>query len=407
MPIAADAHPKLRSIDARTIVHHGQPAILLRDPLQLTDKTMIIPQQLGPALALMDGTRDISGVSASLALRFGVRMGVGTLDRLLTALDDALLLENERSALAQERALAEYQQAPFRAPTSAGTSYPADPDELRTLLRGHLNAANDVEQGPADGRGLVSPHIDYARGASVYARVWKRAKQMAQSAQVVVLLGTDHYSEGNLLTLTRQNYATPFGVLPTAKGIVDAIAEAMGTDTAYAGELHHLHEHSVELAAIWLHYIRDEEPCEIVPVLCGAFERFVQGQAQPGTDPTLNAFLDACRQALAGHQVLIVAAGDLAHIGPAFGSPPVGLVERARLQSADDEIIEYVCAGDAEGFLATIQRERDRFNVCGVPPIYLTLRLLSPARGQRVAYLRCPADEAGTSLVSICGIVFR
>ncbi len=407
IPITADAHPKLRSIDARTIMHNGQPTILLRDPLQLTDRTIIIPQQLGPALALMDGTRDMSGVSASLSLRFGVRVGPGTLDRLLTALDDALLLDNERFALAQERALAEYRQAPFRALTSAGTSYPADPDELRALLQGYLNAADDVEEDPVDGRGLVSPHIDYARGGSVYARVWKRAKQMARSAQVVLLLGTDHYSEGNLLTLTRQNYATPFGVLPTAKGIVDAIAEAMGTDTAYAGELHHLHEHSIELAAAWLHYIRDEEPCEIVPVLCGSFERFVQGEALPGADPTLNAFLDACGQAVAGRQALIVAAADLAHIGPAFGGPPAGLVERARLQTADDEIIEHACTGDAEGFFMTIQRERDRFNVCGLPPIYLTLRLLRPVQGERVAYLRCPADEAGTSLVSICGIVFQ
>ncbi len=407
MPIALDAHPKLRPIDARTIVHNGQPAILLRDPLQLTDKTIIIPQHLGLALGMLDGTRDISGVSALLALRFGVRMGLGTLDRLLSALDDALLLDNERSVLARERALEEYRQAPFRALSSAGTSYPADPGELRTLLQGYLGATDDVEQDQVNGRGLVSPHIDYARGGSVYARVWKRAKQMVQSAQVVVLLGTDHYSEGNLLTLTRQDYATPFGVLPTAKGIVDAIVEALGTDSAYAGELHHLHEHSIELAAVWLHYMRDAEPCEIVPVLCGAFERFAQGQAQPDTDPTLNAFIDACRQALAGHRVLIVAAADLAHIGPAFGGPPVGLVERARLQTADDEIIKHACAGDAEGFFATIQRERDRFNVCGVPPIYLTLRLLSPVQGQQVAYLRCPADEAGTSLVSICGIVFK
>jgi AmmeMemoRadiSam system protein B len=188
---------------------------------------------------------------------------------------------------------------------------------------------------------------------------------------------------------------------------VDAIAEAMGTDTAYAGELHHLHEHSIELAAVWLHYIRDEEPCEIVPVLCGSFERFVQGEAQPDTDATLNAFLSACRQALSGRQVLIVAAADLAHIGPAFGGAPVGLIERARLQTADDEIMERVCAGDAEGLFEAIQREHDRFNVCGLPPIYLALRLLRPVQGERVAYLRCPADEAGTSLVSICGIVFR
>jgi hypothetical protein len=45
--------------------------------------------------------------------------------------------------------------------------------------------------------------------------------------------------------------------------------------------------------------------------------------------------------------------------------------------------------------------------VCGAIPIYLTMRLLSPVQGERVAYDLCPADEQGTSLVSICGVVFK
>jgi len=61
---------------------------------------------------------------------------------------------------------------------------------------------------------LVSPHIDYARGGPVYAHVWK-------------------------LTLTRQHYATPFGVLPTAREVVETLAGAMGAETAFAGELYH------------------------------------------------------------------------------------------------------------------------------------------------------------------------
>jgi len=32
---------------------------------------------------------------------------------------------------------------------------------------------------------------------------------------------------------------------------------------------------------------------------------------------------------------------------------------------------------------------------------------LSPVRGEQVAYHRCPADDKGTSLVSVCGIVFN
>lgn len=404
--VAGSQCPKLRAVDARPLVHNGRPSILLRDPLRLTDKTIIVPQQLSPVLALCDGTRDATALSAALAVRFGVRAAPSTLEQLLRALDGALLLDNERFAQGRDHALAEYRQAPFRPVSNGGESYPTDADELRGQLQGYLDATGDVTPGPAAGRGLISPHIDFGRGGSVYAQVWKRAAEMAKEAELAILLGTDHYGEGNLLTLTQQHYATPFGVLPTAREIVDEVARAVGPETAFAGELHHRGEHSIELAAVWLHFIREEQPCELVPILCGSFDRFVQGQADPAQDRAINSLLDALRPVMARRRVLVVSAADLSHVGPAFGGQPLGFVERARLQTADEELMERICAGDAQGFFAAIQRDGDRRNVCGLPPIYLAMRLLHPVQGEQVAYARCPADDRGTSWVSICGIVF-
>ncbi len=400
-------YPKLRAVDARPITHNGQPAVLLRDPLRLSERTIVVPQALSPALALFDGTRDANAVSAALAVRFGVRVPLGTVDRLLTALDDALLLDNARLAQAQQEALAAYRDAPHRPLSSAGESYPVDADQLRQQLQGYLDAVSDVDPASGQVRGLVSPHIDYARGGAVYARVWKHAAQAVRDADLVLLLGTDHYSEGNLITLTRQHYATPFGLLPTAQGIVDQLAEAIGPQIAFAGELHHRGEHSIELAAIWLHHMRQGEPCELLPVLCGSLQTFVQGEGVPQEDATLSALCATLREALAGRRTLLVAAADLSHVGPAFGGAPLGLVERARLLTADEELLGAVCAGDAAGFFAAIQRDGDRRNVCGLPPIYLALRLLEPVRGEQVAYERCPADERGTSWVSVCGVVWE
>jgi AmmeMemoRadiSam system protein B len=365
---------------------------------------------MAPLLALCDGTRDIGGLHASLAVRFGMRVGPEVLEQLVAALDEALLLDNDRFAQALERALAAYRQAPFRPPALAGRSYPADADALRQLLDGYLDAADDggeVKSQPADGRGLVCPHIDYARGGAVYARVWKRGAGMAETADLVVVLGTDHYGTDGRLTLTHQHYSTPFGVLPTAQEVVDALAGKMGRDEALGEELHHRGEHSIELAAVWLHHVRGGQPCELVPILCGSFGHFVRGEADPERDPAMATLVEALREMTAGRQVLVVASADLSHVGPAFGGAPQGLVERARMQAADEELVERICAGDAEGFFAAIKRDDDRRNVCGLPPIYLALRLLSPVQGEQVAYDRCPADGSGTSLVSICGILFQ
>jgi len=398
--------PKLRPIDAQPVVRNGHRSVLLRDPLQLSEKALFIPPQLGPALAMLDGTRELGAIRAALAVRFGLPVALSSLEQLVSALDDAFLLENSRFLGAQRRALAEYREAPHRPPASAGASYPKDPDHLRRMLRDYWEAAGDVDPAGA-ARGLICPHIDYARGGPVYAQVWKPLEEMAQAAEVIVLLGTDHYSEGHLLTLTTQSYATPLGVLPTAVQAVESISESMGPERSFAGELHHRAEHSIELAAVWLQFALHEQPCDIIPVLCGSFEPFVQGEAEPEQEPMIETFLRACRRSIAGRRALVVAAADLAHVGPAFGGQPLGLVERARLQSADEALIERIRAGDAGGFLAEIRSVKDRNNVCGVPPIYLALRLLEPVRGAPVAHLRCPADEAEASWVTICGVVLQ
>jgi AmmeMemoRadiSam system protein B len=412
MSLSEIFYPKLRAIDTRPMVKNGQPCLLLRDPLQLNDKTLVIPQQFAPVLVLCDGTREnASALSASLAVRYGLRLSPGAIEQLLSALDEAYLLDNVHFLEARDRALAEYRQASFRTPGLGGQSYPVNADELHSLLQGYLGAVDDANGSttlePPRVSGLVSPHIDFARGGPVYARVWKRAAGMVQAAELAVVLGTDHYGEDKQLTLTHQHYATPYGVLPTARDVVDALAEAMGAEAAFAGELDHRSEHSIELAAVWLHHIRQGQPCELVPILCGSFGPFIRGEAEVERDPVIGALLGAFQQATAGRRVVVVAAGDLSHVGPAFGGRPLDWVGRARLQVADDELIEQMCHGDANGFLAAIQRTSDRNNVCGVPPIYLALRMLGATRGERVAYDRCPADENGTSVVSICGIVFR
>jgi AmmeMemoRadiSam system protein B len=379
-------------------------------------------------------------------VRAGLRVAPEIIQRVIDQLDEALLLQNDHFAQAYAETLRTYRMASFRPPALAGPSYPAEPDALRSLLDGYLggisvNGSNansslghlaspghvtpdplQVSLGDSNGSersersechtgivGLVSPHIDYQRGGRVYAGVWERAAAAVRDADLVIILGTDHAGGAGRITLTRQHYATPYGVLPTASDVVDAIAAVIGEEAAFAEEIHHRGEHSVELAAVWLHHMRDGRPCQVVPILCGSFHHFVQGQADPATDATLNATLDALRSASAGRRVVVVAAADLAHVGPAFSDPsPIDHIQFARLQAADEILIQTITDGDADAFFRTIAAEGDRRNVCGLPPIYLTLRLLNgQGRGELTGYERCPADGQNTSFVSVCGVVFH
>ena len=361
------------------------------------------PRRLRYAMARADR----SELRSALIVRYQLLVGEDVLDRLINVCDEAFLLDNEHYREACDHRLVEYRQAAFRRPALAGQSYPADPQELRELLDGYLAGAEYIQTDGAGGVGLLSPHIDYERGGPVYAAVWKRAAEMARQADLAIMLGTDHYGGRGSLTLTHQHYATPFGVLPTAQDAVDAVAEAIGPEAAFAEELHHRNEHSIELATVWLHHMRGGEPCEMVPVLCGGFSHFVAGLADPARDPAVEAFIDALRQATKGRRVLVVAAGDLSHVGPAFGGQPQGAVERAQVNAADQGIIEQMCRGDAPGFFAAIQQIGDRNNVCGLPPVYLALRLMGPVKGEQVSYDHCPADEQNASFVSVGGVIFK
>ncbi|MBM3133095.1 MAG: AmmeMemoRadiSam system protein B [Chloroflexi bacterium] len=400
--------PKLRPLQAHLIQHQGKPYVVLGDPLKLAAETVAVPQQLVPLLELCDGTRDLAGLGIGFELRTGIRLHPSMVEEVISKLDAALLLESPRFAQARESLLCEFQNAPARPPALAGGGYPANPDELSALLKRHLDAVGQSADDTDSLTGLVSPHIDYHRGGAIYAGVWSKAIRVAQEAELAIVFGTNHMGGYNLFALTHQNYSTPWGVLPTARDIVDQIDRALGQGISFEDELFHRNEHSIELALVWLHHLLGNRRCEIVPILCGSFERFIAGNAAPGHDREISVVLECLREAMKSRRTLVVAAADLAHMGPAFGdSLPIDEIGRAKITAADDELMKAMCASDAEGFFTQIKRERDRRRICGMAPIYMTLRLLSDARGEVTGYMHCPADEMNGSLVSICGVELK
>ncbi len=427
-----DMQPRLRDLQTTLTRHEGNAYIVLRDPLGMSEEMILVPQALAPLLGLCDGSRDLATLRTAFELRTGISLRSTVLEQLIHRLDEALLLDNERFAQAHDAALSEFRAAPARPPVLAGRSYPADPGELKDMIKGYLSSSQRVEsrrgglgtpdpglrtregdsglQTPDPGLrtidGLITPHIDFQRGSAVYAHVWGSAARTIQDTELAIIFGTDHLDGRNLFTLTKQHYSTPWGTLPTAGDMVDRVADALGRDIAFEDELHHRNEHSVELAAVWLHYFLGARGCELLPILCSSFTQFMLGDNDPLNDEQIAAMIDSLRAITRSRRTLLIAAVDLAHMGPAFGDRyPIDAIERARVTAADERLIQAMCAADADGFFAQIKRERNRRRICGMAPIYLTLRLLDGARGKALGYMQCPADATGASLVSICGVV--
>ncbi|MCB9135986.1 MAG: AmmeMemoRadiSam system protein B [Anaerolineales bacterium] len=400
-------HPKLRPIQPEPIFYQGQHYFLLRDPLRLKENVMLLPDALLPLLFLCDGTRDEETILLQIKDHFEIELGVEVLDHFLNAFDEMCLLENATAARARQQLIDEYRAAPFRPPASAGYSYPDDPAELHHLLQNYLEEA-DAEPDPTPGKGLLSPHIDYPRGGTVYAEVWKRAANMIQAADLFIVLGTDHNGGHNPITLTRQNYATPYGILPTEQTVVDALVEVLGEEKAFAGELYHRSEHSLELVLTWLHHLRGGEPVPVVPILVGwlTTPHRTNGNT-PLNEPLIQGLVDAVHRATRGRKVCYIISGDLAHVGPAFSGQPLDDAAKNAIRLADDDLFRILAKGDTRTFINKLLTDYEPNNVCGTFPAYLALRMMGDVKGEQVGYAQCPADEEGTSIVSVGGVVFR
>jgi AmmeMemoRadiSam system protein B len=217
-----------------------------------------------------------------------------------------------------------FRSQPHRPPALANLSYPGNPRQLTMMLDDYGKDDNLNGWQPWRGRAIISPHIDYPRAAArCTAKVWQRAKTAVLEADLVIILGTDHNGGRGTFTLTRQPYATPYGVLPTDTGLVDERwPPPSAEEAAFAEELHHRKEHSIELSAVWLHYICQQagiDPKPMVPILCGSFHHFVMNGHHPAEDDLLGTAVTTLQRATADKKVLIVASVDFAHVGPAFG----------------------------------------------------------------------------------------
>lgn len=382
---------------------------LLRDPWELGDRQLIFPQALAGMLHLCDGTRTPEQIHTDFSARIGAQVPFPIIAEAITELDSAYLLQNDRFERKRSVALDAFRAQAHRPPALADLSYPGAVSELNALFHQYGNGIERNGDVEWRGRGVVSPHIDYQRGGPIYAHVWRKAAPAVLQADLVLIFGTDHNGSPGSITLTNLPYATPYGVLPNDTDLIARLADSIGTQAAYAEELNHRREHSVELSAVWLHHVFHQvgaDPCPMIPILVGSFHHYLGNGAHPADNPTFNHFLEILRTATKGLRVLAVASVDLAHVGPAFGDAFImDEARRNRLRGDDRKLVEAALRGDSADYYRQIWTARDRNRICGFAPLYLMLRFLETDTGQMVAYEQCPADADNHSLVSICGLL--
>jgi AmmeMemoRadiSam system protein B len=399
--------PPLRTnLDFMASPLKGRPGLLIRDVLQYSDVSLIIPPVLVECLSCFDGRQTDLDLRQKLVSLTGDLRGGEAAGHLIESLEQAGFLENQVYAALREQKHRAFAEASFRAASHAGASYPEDRAALQADLARYLNH-DAVAAHSSELAGLAAPHVSLEGGAACYREAYGLLRPEHKDRTFVVL-GTSHYGRPESFGLTRKPYRTPLGETLTAPALV-AELEANGGPAVVREDYCHAVEHSIEFQVLFLQHVLGPE-IRILPILCGAYARSLQPGGKPEDDDGVARFLGAIGEMAAreGSRLMWVLGIDMAHMGSRYGdgfAARAGSGEMLTVETRDRRRLEHIAAGDAEGFWDAVQEAQDDLHWCGASVLYTFLKARPRVHGEVLRYAQWNIDEE--SVVSFAALAFR
>jgi AmmeMemoRadiSam system protein B len=397
-------YPQVRSLEVIPIQAQGRTGILLRDPMRLSESTVIVPENIFFIISLMDGRHSARDIQEQYMRRYGELIYTEHVEKVAAELDQNLFLESERFAAHQRRVTDEFGRSEVVSVTPAGVGDLPEGQTLEAWLDDCLAAGLEAD-GPAGDeiQALIAPHIDLIRGRRVYGSVYRRLEGAPADA-LYILLGTSHQPTRGLVVPTAKDFQTPLGRIkthaPAARRLMDLAGQDGGLD-----EIVHRTEHSLIFQMLFLQRLLGE--VTILPVLCGTFSPLIEAGRTPEEDPEVRTWLGLFSEIMAeANRTILIAGADLAHIGPMFGdAEAVDLTSALASERADETLLDAAEAKDAARFFDLVAAEGDRRRICGLAPIWWLLALSRAGTGRKVDYQQWK-DQHGQGSVSFAGLVF-
>ncbi len=403
----SDPLPRLRGdLDFMPSPVEERPGLLIRDLFRYSDAVLIIPPPLVKCLSCFDGQQTRLDLRAALVEATGELQVSDIEDQLIDVLTQSGFLEEETFEGLKEAREREFAEAPVREPSHAGSAYPDDPTELRSVMDGWMGNGHPATS--ADHLiGIAAPHVSPQGGYESYRAAYGLLGPQYRDRTFVVL-GTSHYGAPERFGLTRKPYVTPWGASRTNTALVDELTR-QAPDSIAMEDYCHAVEHSIEFQVLFLQSIFGPD-IDILPILCGSYAHSIYRGGKPEQDENVKRFLGALAEIAAREngKLLWVLGIDMAHMGRRYGDAFAALArenEMLAVGGRDRQRMERMAAGDAEGFWELVQENHDDLKWCGSSPVYTFLRVAPNARGSIERYEQWNIDPQ--SVVSFAGMSFR
>jgi MEMO1 family protein len=397
-------HPRLRPVEAFPVQMENQDYICVRDPESFAEQPLFLNKALVFLVSRMDGNHSLRDIQDDYARATGENLAIEEIEALVIQLDEHRYLDGPSFRNFYESLIREYKNASSRPAHNAGSAYEESPDALTAQIQGCFahpeGPGNDFAPDLSRPlRGLVAPHIDFARGGPTYAHAY-RALAEHPGADTFIIFGTGHTMMPQRFSIGSKDYETPLGPAKVDGDFVSRLSARLKNN--YADEFCHRSEHSIEFQAVFLRYILGgRKSFKIVPILINSFHDIYTEGRTASEDLEIQTVVEAIRETMDECQgrICVVAGADLAHVGRRFGDSlgPTGYSLR-EVEREDSHFLDLVAAGDAEGVFRSIAVDNDRRRVCGFPPIYMTLRCIDRPEGKLLQYRQWSDLAAGAAV---------
>lgn len=357
---------------------------MIQDSLGLVKRGQAISLGLYTLISRLDGSHSVRDIQMGMMREQGGRLvPQEEIEALLAELDSIFLLDSPRYREERDRIIAGFSAQKTRHAAFAGTSYPEKKEELEGKLETIL--AIKETPSPPSGRitGLVAPHIDLEVGKNIYSKAYHALRDLAPKR--IIVLGVGHTMRKAMFSLTTKTFETPLGRIRTDEKSVTELLKA-GDKLVAEDDFVHRDEHSIEFQLIFLQHVLADTSFTLVPILCGSLIENLTDYTREAYVTEAFDFLRVLREVAHGDDTILIAGVDLSHVGHKFGHDMPASMIIDQSERHDRELLDCLCAGDADHFWSASRAVEDRYNVCGFSALACFLETLPPSNGQLLGY---------------------
>jgi AmmeMemoRadiSam system protein B len=385
-------HPWRNELEVEEKTEGGEKFVVLSDPMGIAAQAIQMPAQLWESLQFLN----IENINERIAAgEFTFELDMEQVRTVIYNLDIMGFLDSPRTQVLGSE-IKGYLSSPTRPAICSGSVYPEEPEKLKKRIGQILELSEYDGIGKSKPRVVFAPHLDYNTGLAtlkVYAEAFKPLA--GHKYKRVIMLGTSHYADSNLLMLTEKDYETPLG---KAKCNNELTQKFLANPHVSVDDIAHKNEHSIELHLPYLQYILEGD-VEYVFGLTGIINDEPQDKKKiEGIIELLKSVID--------EDTLLVCSGDLTHIGKKFGDSQSSLDMREGNIVFIEKTLDTLRTADAKGFFDWVNPRNPVYKVCGLTPFFLGLKLAGSAvvlnEGAYVVW----EEEDTESSVSITSFVY-